>query len=644
MKNTTLNFASLLLSFTATAILTLDAKCMIAGPFDIWNVAITRAAPLSLAPEAINYAGLEVGDEVQLNLFADTIYGAHLVNKSTNVNGTQSLTYKLDDFQFAYGHVTITGEKVQVTIDVPELGANYASRLHPITGTAYLLQLDPTKLDQMDESVDLRNHQNPAAKHASRKNPDLSPPSQNGVLATQVDVMIVYTAAAQNWATANEGSIDNTIAQAVSRANLVASNTSVGFTFNLVYSGLVTYNESGSSLTDIERLREDGDGFLDEVHTIRDQVGADMVAIFTQANDTGGLGYYMWDRFGDTTTPFSMNRVQQISWTYTLVHEWGHNMGLGHSKFQDFQAGPAEWANWPENTWSAGWRWQGNTGYHTDVMAYSSGSYYPDGNDAPNLPYFSDPTITLDGQPAGHVLDGDAARTLRITGPIIALYRTAPGSASVSQTFVYHAGSSFASGGVSAALDTAKTLAKEGVAPIPLSYNNLINSSRGINGVVFDIEDLPTASLTASDFTFQWSPQGIFNPGANPPAGWSPAAQPTSVQTTPGSVSRVVLQWADGAIANRWLRITVLANANTGLAQPETYYLGHLLGETTGIESGAYSVAFADIAPIRNATGQAAGVGSIFDVDKNGSVTFSDISAMRPNIGGQLTTITIPAQ
>ncbi len=89
--------------------------------------------------------------------------------------------------------------------------------------------------------------------------------------------------------------------------------------------------------------------------------------------------------------------------------------------------------------------------------------------------------------------------------------------------------------------------------------------------------------------------------------------------------------------------MSVKANANTGLAAPEVYYIGHLLGETTGPSGSVFTVSFADITPIRGAVGSTVNASSTVDIDKNGTVAFADISAMRPNVGAQLTIITIPA-
>lgn len=217
---------------------------------------------------------------------------------------------------------------------------------------------------------------------------------------------------------------------------------------------------------------------------------------------------------------------------------------------------------------------------------------------------------------------------------------TAVVPATIVGSFVNHTG--YTGGGSS--IDSGKSLAKETGSPTLLTYNNLINSSRGINSLLFDVQDL-AGTVTTSDFVFQMSPTGAFNEGANPVAGWVPAPAPTSFFTSsaPGSPTRIGMDWPNNAIANRWLRVTVLANANTGLAADEVYYVGHLLGETTGPIGTVFTVAFADITPIRGAVGGTVNANSIHDIDKNGTVSFADISAMRSNVGAQLSVITIPA-
>ena len=212
---------------------------------------------------------------------------------------------------------------------------------------------------------------------------------------------------------------------------------------------------------------------------------------------------------------------------------------------------------------------------------------------------------------------------------------------------VYYKGSSFAGTGVDAAIDTSKVIANSGTTAQALTFANLVNTTRGINGLVFDVAGLAASSLTASDFVFRMSPTGAFNEAANPPSSWVAAPAPTLIHVTAGTATapaRVRLEWADNAIANRWLQIKVLANANTGLTSPQVFYIGHLYGEVNGVVSGGvFSVSIGDATAIRPNVGFAAPVTSPFDLDKSGSVSIGDITGMRPRVGiANLRVITIP--
>jgi len=191
--------------------------------------------------------------------------------------------------------------------------------------------------------------------------------------------------------------------------------------------------------------------------------------------------------------------------------------------------------------------------------------------------------------------------------------------------------------------DAGKSVHLETGSPQPLEFENLINTSKGINGIGFRVRNFENpAGLNASDFEFQMSPQGAFVPGDNPPAGWTAAPAPSSIDVNLGSPDEVLLAWPDNQIENRWLRITVKSTTNTGLLAPLVYYVGHLRGETSGDGEGIYTVSFQDIQQIRNAVGSVVGSDSIYDIDKSGTVSFADISAMRSAVGSQLPKISVP--
>ena len=440
-------------------------------PIDLTSdflVPVTRARPFELNSLLQDPENVNVQDTIDFELFSEHSYPATVQTKSTDVNGTTTLVAKLQDYDFAYGFIALSSDTYLVSISIPELGERFVTRQFPQTESTYLVQLDSQNLDVLENGPPItlveESHEflspvvpddhpvvplvggadsvfagmagsDPDAPVNAPVSDAANDPLVGDLTDTpaEIDVMIVYTPAAANWAATNEGNINNTIAVAMDKANLVSSNSDLGISYNLVYSGEVEYTESDSSQTDIERLRGKTDGYMDEVHDLRNDYAADLVALLTLTDDVGGLGYLLNDRYGREDLGFSLTRVQQASWTYTLIHEIGHNMGAHHHKDQNVQPGPTEWSNWSENQWSAGWRWQGNdNNYYCSVMTYESGDYFPDGITHTQVPYFSNPNISHQGKPTGDAVDGDNARTLREVKHYVAAYRD-PASLTVSQ-------------------------------------------------------------------------------------------------------------------------------------------------------------------------------------------------------------------
>ena len=371
--------------------------------------------------------GIAKDDELVLNLFPDTSYHATIDRVSVNVQGTITVRGRLRNYPLGYVLISTTGDLSLASIRVPELGVEYAIVYDPDSRTHYLLDNDPLKLNKLEDLP-------PAIP------PPAEPEEQQEIRALQervqldqaasdatatIDVMVVYTPAARVWANSNEGSISNVIAQAMEKAQLAADNSGVFMTVRMVHSAEVAYTESGDSEIDLYRLQGSGDGYLDSVHTLRNTYGADVVVMFTRIDDAGGIGYLLGSPFGAPAYAFSITRVQQASWTYTTVHEIGHNMGLGHHKDQIFQPGPGL------DSYSAGWRWVStNGGRYCSIMTYESGSYFSDGLTHTRVPYFSNPSITYVGAATGDAANGDNARTVRETKNVVAAYRQAQGAPS----------------------------------------------------------------------------------------------------------------------------------------------------------------------------------------------------------------------
>lgn len=402
--------------------------------------AVIRYRPVHLDDRTKGQGWLKQNDHILLNLFDDVKLEAHIQWASVNVNGTFSITARLSSGD-GYMILATTGSRSLGTVFLPESQMFYKIVSDPDTYQHYLVEMDARDRDIIETSPPLipeineKDIREQERIHNQLKDKNLGPDD-----VAHIGVMIVYTQQAAYWANQNSSGIDNIIAMSMSNAQLVLDNSETGMEMTLVHAASVfNYTESGSSTVDLVRLTASPDynpwgnsfdgnsvpGHMEEVHEWRDKYRASLTAIFTYAYDTGGIAWLLTDRYGVPARGFSMTRVQQAATGYTHIHEMGHNMGLHHHAEQNFQPGPTGWSNWPENRWSAGWRWLGNNNVrYVSVMSYSGGQYYPDGQNSTQVPYFSNPHIVHQGVPAGDPEKADNVRTLREIKHVIAAYRS----------------------------------------------------------------------------------------------------------------------------------------------------------------------------------------------------------------------------
>ncbi len=105
------------------------------------------------------------------------------------------------------------------------------------------------------------------------------------------------------------------------------------------------------------------------------------------------------------------------------------------------------------------------------------------------------------------------------------------------------------------------------------------------------------------------------------------------------------LTWTDGSIVDKWLEVTVHADANTGLSAPFTFFYGNLPGNSgTGNTSATAYVTSTDENAVRshNGTATLTSTNAPFDFNRDGFVNSSDESLARSN-AGSLRFIKIPA-
>ena len=110
--------------------------------------------------------------------------------------------------------------------------------------------------------------------------------------ADLVDLLVAYPSVVR----IDAGGIDSIqaeIARSVNDANLCFANSDVQVQLRLVHMEEVSYSPTGLLDTDLNRLEVSEDGFMDDLHALRDIYGADLVALLVGESDAGGLASIM---------------------------------------------------------------------------------------------------------------------------------------------------------------------------------------------------------------------------------------------------------------------------------------------------------------------------------------------------------------
>ena len=221
-----------------------------------------------------------------------------------------------------------------------------------------------------------------------------------------IDIMVVYTPQAEtSW-----GGQANTIAnitQAVTGMNSSMSNSGINnVTFRLVHTEKVNYTESGNFSTDLTRLSGTSDGYMDNVHALRDQYGADIVSlVIGSPTNTCGIGYLNTNPSAYSAgNAFNVSLYSCVVGNFTIAHESGHNMGLRHDWYVDASTTPCshhhgyvnEVALAQGTSSSASSRWR-------TIMAYNDRCAVA-GFNCTRVNIWSNPNLTYNGDAAGQAI------------------------------------------------------------------------------------------------------------------------------------------------------------------------------------------------------------------------------------------------
>jgi hypothetical protein len=199
---------------------------------------------------------------------------------------------------------------------------------------------------------------------------------------TELDLLVVYTPRARRAAGGSDA-IASLVALGIAEANLALEKSEVETRLRLVELAEVPFAEAGRVESDLEILREENDGALDEVHGLRDAFGADLVQLVVEEGDGCGIAYSM-GRSGASFSDWAFSVVERscIDTTFAMAHELGHNLGCDHA--------PEDPTTMGAFAYSFGYK-DLVAGFRT-IMAYGPGR---------RVARFSNPRVLFGGVPAG---------------------------------------------------------------------------------------------------------------------------------------------------------------------------------------------------------------------------------------------------
>ncbi len=329
------------------------------------------------------------GQQVQLRAvrFAHTAGGFFWAGRSTEGAAVQ---------------LSVVGNQVTGTVHTRDR----AYTIQPLAGDLYaLVELDPSALPADEPAgFEEKRGQGAESNHENALAPRFSRQSTNTGGSATIDVMVVYTSAAAQ-AAQNElaSTIGNVVNWSIQSMNNTFYNSGLSVTAQLVHSAQVTYNESGDVYTDVGRLQGSSDGYMDNVHTLRNTYYADVVVLLTATGNACGV---VADIGGGASTAFATSKVDCAYSNYSVAHEIGHLAGARHNN--DSGTNPFAYAHGYENT-SAGWR---------TVMAVLSNAY--------RIPYWSDPDQSYYGAPMGTSSFSDNVRMWENAAATVAAFKSPP--------------------------------------------------------------------------------------------------------------------------------------------------------------------------------------------------------------------------
>ena len=226
----------------------------------------------------------------------------------------------------------------------------------------------------------------PKAKMPTARRPeDESAPKPNDII---IDVIVAYT----NKAASNYPDIEHELVDlAIGETNKSFRLSNLGhIKLRLVHAYRTDYVEEGAHFDHVWRFADKGDGYMEEIHGLRDKYRADVAILVV--DDPKGCGLATRVR-ADADEAFAVVHHACAAANYTFAHEIGHLIGASH-----------------ELSYVNGTKWR-------DIMSSKESC-----GGCPRVPVWSSPTVLIKGEVAGTAIL-DNARVIAEQAARVAAFR-----------------------------------------------------------------------------------------------------------------------------------------------------------------------------------------------------------------------------
>ena len=214
-------------------------------------------------------------------------------------------------------------------------------------------------------------------------------------------MIIAYTRkAAGNYADVKHDLIDLAIEEANKSFRLSGL---AHVKLRLVHAYETNYVEEGLHFDHVWRFADKGDGYMEEIHALREKHRADVALLIVDDAKGCGLATRV---YADADEAFAVVHHECAASSYTVAHEVGHIIGARHDVALDRVMTPFPYGHGYVN----GTKWR-------DIMSYKESC-----GGCPRVPVWSSPLVKVRGEVAG-TPDLDNARVIREQAARVAAFR-----------------------------------------------------------------------------------------------------------------------------------------------------------------------------------------------------------------------------